>query len=127
MKKTIIGLAVAGLMAAGSAFATDMPDDLIKAGGFACASCHKIDAKVVGPAWRDVSKFYNGKMEKSAGGKTVKEATDGKGVEEFLIGKVSKGGKGNWGSMAMTPNDPSGAKKADIKKLVDFILGLEKK
>ncbi|MDR0480671.1 MAG: cytochrome C [Gallionellaceae bacterium] len=129
MKSIIVSMmAAAGLMIAGSAFAdTPMPDDLIKPNGFLCEGCHKVDSKLVGPAWRDVSKFYNGKTDKSAGGKTLKEATGGKTPRDWLIEKVSKGGKGNWGAVAMSPNDPSGAKKAQIEKLVDFILGLEKK
>ena len=124
MKSIITGMiAAAGLMVAGSAMAADMPD-LAKKNN--CTACHAIDHKVVGPAWMDVSKFYNGKMEKSAAGKTVKEATGGKSAEEFLVGKVSKGGSGNWGSMPMTPNDPSGSKQGEIKELVKFVLGLAK-
>jgi len=115
--------AAAGLMVAGSVLAADMPDAAKKNG---CTACHAIDKKVVGPAWMDVSKFYNGKMEKSAGGKSVKEATGGKAPAEWLLTKVSKGGSGNWGSTPMIPNDPSGSKQADIKGLVDFVLGLAK-
>jgi len=126
MKSIIVSMmAAAGLMIAGSASATDMPA-IVKEGGFQCAGCHQVDTKLVGPSWRDVSKFYNGKMEKSAGGKTLKEATGGKNPEEYLIEKISKGGKGNWGAVPMSPNDPTGAKKADIKKLAEFILNLEK-
>jgi len=40
--------------------------------------------------------------------------------------KVSHGGTGNWGSMPMIANDPAGTKQADIKELVEFILGLAK-
>ena len=124
MKSIIVSMfAAAGLMVAGSVLAVDMPA-AAKANG--CTACHAIDKKVVGPAWMDVSKFYNGKMEKSAGGKTVKEATGGKSAEEFLVGKVSKGGSGNWGSAAMIANDPTGKKAADIKGLVEFVLGLAK-
>lgn len=128
MKSIIVSMmAAAGLVIAGSAAAeTEMPA-LVKEGGFQCAGCHKVDSKLVGPAWRDVSKFYNGKLDKTTAGKTVKEATGGKTPEEWLIEKVSQGGKGNWGAVPMSPNDPTGAKKADIKKLVEFILGLEKK
>ena len=126
MKSIIVSMiAATSLMAAANASATDMPA-IVKDGGYQCAGCHQVDKKLVGPAWRDVSKFYNGKMDKSAGGKTVKEATGGKTPREWLIEKISKGGKGNWGTAPMSPNDPTGAKKADIEKIVDFILGLEK-
>ncbi len=51
-------------------------------------------------------------------------------LEEGLVMKVSKGGKGNWtavtGGVPMIANDPTGAKKAQIEELVKFILGLAK-
>ncbi|MCG6933835.1 MAG: c-type cytochrome [Gallionella sp.] len=107
MKSIIFSLALAGLMVSGGAMATGMPD-LAKSHG--CTACHSIDRKIVGPAWMDVSKKYKGKA----------------GAEAKLIAKVSKGGGGVWGHVPMPPMDPSGAKKADIKKLVDFILALAK-
>jgi len=115
-------------MTACLAQAVDMPDAAKKNG---CTNCHTIDHKVVGPAWMDVSRFYNGKMEKSAAGQTLKEATGGKDPEAFLIQKVSKGGHGNWGNASMIANDdvyhqPSEPKQAVIKELVEFILGLAK-
>ena len=100
-----------------------MPDIAKKNG---CTACHAIDKKVVGPAWMDVSKFYNGKMDKTTAGKTLKDATGGKAPADWLLTKVSKGGSGNWGSAAMIANDPSGAKQAQIKELVQFVLGLAK-
>jgi len=108
MKSIIVSMMVAaGLMVAGSAMATDMPAIAKKNN---CTACHAIDKKVVGPAWMDVSKKYKG------------DAT----AEAKLITKVSKGGSGVWGSMPMPANDPAGTKQADIKELVQFILGLAK-
>ena len=40
--------------------------------------------------------------------------------------KVSKGGSGNWGTMAMPANDAPGKKQAEMKELVTFVLGLAK-
>ncbi|MDR2196189.1 MAG: cytochrome C [Gallionellaceae bacterium] len=127
MKKIIVSMmAAAGLMIAGSAAAdTPMPTDLISAGKFACTGCHKVDSKLVGPAWRDVSKFYNGKTAATSEGVSLKDATGGKSAKDYLIEKVSKGGKGHWGKTPMSPNDPSGAKKAEVAALVDWILALE--
>jgi cytochrome c len=123
MKSFIIGLAAAaGLMVAGSVLAVDMPD-LAKKNG--CTACHAIDKKVVGPAWMDVSKKYKGV-------KTYKYLEDGKEypLVDGLVMKVSKGGKGVWtsvtGGIPMIANDPSGAKKAQITELVNFVLGLDK-
>jgi cytochrome c len=107
MKYIIASMAVAGLMVAGSAMATDMPDLAKKSG---CASCHSIDKKLVGPAWMEVSKKYKGDA----------------GAEATLIAKVSKGGGGVWGTTAMPALDPSGKKQDDIKQLVQFILTLAK-
>jgi cytochrome c len=106
MKYIIVGIA-AGLMAAGSAMATDMPD-LAKKNG--CAACHSIDKKIVGPAWMDVAKKYKGDA----------------GAEAKLIAKVSKGGSGVWGKTPMPAIDAAGKKQNDIKQLVQFILALDK-
>jgi cytochrome c len=107
MKSIIVSIAAAGLMVAGSAMATDMPD-LAKKNG--CAACHSIDKKVVGPAWMDVAKKYKGDA----------------GAEARLIAKVSKGGGGVWGATPMPALDPSGKKQDAIKELVEFILALAK-
>jgi cytochrome c551/c552 len=108
MKSIIVSMMVAaGLMVAGSATATDMPAIAKKNN---CTACHAIDKKVVGPAWMEVSKKYKGDAS----------------AEAKLITKVSKGGSGVWGSMPMPANDPAGTKQADIKELVQFVLGLAK-
>lgn len=124
MKSYIIGVfAALVLMVSVNIFAVDMPDIAKKN---QCTACHTIDKKSVGPALMDVSKFYNGKMEKTTAGKTLMEATGGKTPSEWLLFKVSHGGSGNWGSAAMMPNDPTGKKQADLKALIDFVLGLAK-
>ncbi len=117
MKSIIAGLmSAAALMFAGSALATEMPD-LAKKNG--CSACHAIDKKVVGPAWQDVADKYKDAKTFSFGGKDYP-------LEEGLMMKVSKGGSGNWGSIPMIANDPSGAKQPVIKELVEFVLGLAK-
>lgn len=74
-----------------------------------CLVCHKIETKLVGPAWLDVSKRYKGDHEAKA----------------RLISKVKAGGKGNWtevtGGIAMPPNSPR-VSDENIEKLVTFIL-----
>jgi cytochrome c len=136
MKSIFVSMiAAAGLMVAGSASATDMPDLAKKSG---CTACHTIEKKLVGPAWRDVSKAYNkvGATGTAVDPKAYQETQKvadilkehGKANSEaWLEEKVAKGGKGNWfKSTPMTPNAPK-VSAADIKTLVDFILGLEKK
>lgn len=73
-----------------------------------CFSCHAIDKKLVGPAWKDVAAKYRGQ----------------KGAEAKLIDKVAKGGSGAWGAVPMPPNSPQIA-QADIKTLVRYILSLK--
>ena len=125
MKSIIVSMiAGAGLMIAGSAMATDMPELAKKSG---CTACHAIDKKVVGPAWMDVSKAYNSNGATTTGKKVadiLKEHNAAK-PEDWLLQKVAKGGTGNWGTAAMIPNSPK-VSDADIKTLVEFVLGLAK-
>jgi cytochrome c len=79
---------------------------LILANAHKCFSCHNIDKKVVGPAWRDVAARYRG-MD---------------WAEDTLIAKVRQGGAGAWGSIPMIPH--SEMTQTDIKALVKFILSL---
>lgn len=107
MKSIVVSMiAAAGLMVAGSAMAVDMPEIAKKNN---CTSCHAIDKKVVGPAWMEISKKYKGQAD----------------AEAKLITKVAKGGSGSFGSMPMPPNAPK-VSEADIKTMVEFILGLAK-
>lgn len=93
------------------ALADDSALALAKKSG--CFACHNVDRKVVGPAWKDVSKHYQGDA----------------GARARLVKKVKTGGKGNWtkvtGGVPMPPYSPRVA-DADIEKLVDFILALAK-
>lgn len=76
-----------------------------------CLVCHKIESKLVGPAWQDVSNRYKGDPEAKA----------------RLIAKVKTGGKGNWtketGGIAMPPYSPR-VSDENIEKLVTFVLSL---
>jgi cytochrome c len=72
-----------------------------------CFSCHAIDRKLVGPAWKDVAAKYRGQ----------------KGAEVRLVEKVAKGGSGVWGAVPMPPNSPQ-VGEGDIRTLVRYILGL---
>ena len=108
MKSIIVSMiAAAGLMAAGSAMAADMPALAKKMN---CTACHAIDKKVVGPSWQDVANKYKG---------------DATAAEKLRV-KVSKGGSDAWGTMPMPPSDAAGTKQAEMKELVAFILGLAK-
>lgn len=73
----------------------------------ACMSCHGVDKKIVGPAFKDVAKKYAG--DKTAAAK--------------LMAKVKTGGKGVWGEIPMPPNPQ--VSDADNKKIIDWVLSLK--
>ncbi|WP_089828592.1 c-type cytochrome [Chitinophaga filiformis] len=72
-----------------------------------CKTCHKVDVKLVGPAYKDVAQKY--------------EATDAN--IEMLADKVISGGSGHWGEVAMTPHPD--VSKEDAKEMVKYVLSLK--
>jgi cytochrome c len=73
-----------------------------------CKSCHLIDQKSAGPAYRDVAKRYE---------KDVRAI-------EVLSDKVLKGGSGVWGEVAMAAHPQ--VTKAQAVQMVEYILSLAK-
>lgn len=73
-----------------------------------CFTCHDINTKKVGPAYKDVAAKY--------------EENDA--VVDSLANKVIKGGAGNWGQVPMTPH--AQLSKDDAKAMVRYVLGLKK-
>ncbi len=73
-----------------------------------CLACHSVEAKILGPAWKEVAAKYKGK----------------RGAANKLVEKVKKGGSGVWGTIPMTPNSPRVSDK-DIATLVNWILSLK--
>lgn len=74
-----------------------------------CLTCHKIDEKLVGPAYRDVASKY--------------ELND-ENVNK-LAEKVVKGGSGVWGEVAMPANTVISPE--DAKAAVRYVLMLRNK
>jgi len=74
--------------------------------GTDCLSCHKIDSKLVGPAYQEVAGKY----------------TDAD--IDHLAQKIIDGGKGVWGDIPMTPH--AGLSKENAQKMVKYILSLKK-
>lgn len=74
-----------------------------------CTTCHAIDTKVTGPAYRDVANKYQNN-----------EAT-----VDSLAAKVIKGGSGVWGNIPMTPHPA--LSEADAKEMVKYVLSLKNK
>jgi cytochrome c len=105
MKALMLTIALAGsMLVAGQASAEDGKALAQKSG---CLACHSVDAKILGPAYKDVAAKYKGD----------------KAAEAKLVEKVKKGGSGTWGPMPMPANSPQ-VKDEDIKTIVHWILSL---
>ena len=74
--------------------------------GADCLSCHKMDAKLVGPSYQDIAEKYTA------------------GDKDALAQKIIEGSKGVWGDIPMTPHP--GLEKESAKKMVAYILSLKK-
>ena len=73
----------------------------------ACMACHKVDAKLIGPGFKEIAAKYKG--DKTA--------------EAKLIDKVKKGGAGVWGSVPMPPHPQ--VPDAEVKTVVQWVLSLK--
>ena len=93
-------LALAGTLASLPAVA-----DLALATARNCMSCHNIDRKVVGPAYKDVAAKYRGD----------------KAAQARLASKIRQGGGGVWGVVKM-PANPQ-VNEAEANALAAWILG----
>ncbi len=71
-----------------------------------CLSCHGIENKVTGPAYKDVAKKYAGQD-----------------VSARLATKVMNGGTGVWGTQAM-PANPQ-VSRAEAEALIRWVLSLQ--
>jgi cytochrome c len=95
----------AALAAAGNALAED---GAALAQSHNCLTCHAVDSKKVGPAFKEVAAKY--KNDKNA--------------EAMLEKKVRSGGGGNWGKMPM-PATAHSVSDSDIKNIVQWVLSLK--
>jgi len=88
-----VGVVVASLAVAGAAYAQE---DLAKSSG--CLTCHAVDTKKMGPAFKDIAAKYKGKAD----------------AEATLVANL-KAGKGH--PAVKVPD-------ADLTKLVKWVLSL---
>lgn len=101
LRYSAVSMAVSLVLCAPSAWA-----DPALAQAKNCMTCHTIDKKVLGPAFKDVASKYKG--DKSAA--------------DRLATKVIKGGSGAWGTAYMPAN--AQVNEAEAKKLVAWVLSL---
>ncbi|MGB9130536.1 MAG: c-type cytochrome [Thiobacillus sp.] len=103
MNKLMMTAASAALLALSGAASADQA----LAQKSACMSCHGIDKKIVGPAFKEIAKKY-------AGDKTA---------HDTLVAKVKTGGKGVWGPIPMPPSPQ--VKPEDASKIIEWVLSLK--
>jgi cytochrome c len=94
-------LALAGLAAFSSAALAD--EALAKKKG--CMACHRLDRKLIGPAYKEVAQKYS---QKDVG---------------MLVDRIMNGSSGVWGPVMMVPN--KGITKEEATQLVEWILSLK--
>ncbi|MFC0772832.1 c-type cytochrome [Terrimonas alba] len=73
-----------------------------------CLTCHKVDEKLTGPAYREVANKY---------------ASEGSDIVPKLAEKIIKGGVGVWGQVPMTAHPT--LSQADAEQMVKYILLLK--
>lgn len=73
-----------------------------------CKTCHRIDSKLIGPAFQDVAEKYPASEVNIS----------------MLTRKVITGGSGHWGDVAMTPHPSLSA--SDAEEMVKYVLSLKK-
>lgn len=74
-----------------------------------CRTCHLIEEKNIGPAWRDVANKYAG-MDTAV---------------KYLAHKIIKGGAGVWGQVPMAPHE--NMSQEDAETLAQYVLLLKNK
>ncbi len=103
MNKLMIAAASAALMVMSGVASADQA----LAQKNACMSCHGVDKKIVGPAFKEVAAKYKGDS----------------GAQARLVAKVKAGGKGVWGQVPMPPSPQ--VKDEDLNKIVSWVLSLK--
>ena len=69
----------------------------------ACTSCHGVTNKIVGPAFQDVARKYDGRAD----------------VVSYLTGKIRSGGQGVWGAIPMP--EQAQLKDADARAIAQWL------
>lgn len=103
MKRALFALAALAVLSV-PAFAAD---ELALAQSKNCMSCHAVDKKLVGPAYREVAAKYAGQRD----------------AADRLAAKIMKGGSGVWGPVPMPAN--SQVNEAEAKRLASWVLTLK--
>ncbi|ADJ62621.1 MULTISPECIES: c-type cytochrome [Herbaspirillum] len=95
-------------LVAGSAISAEAMANAQLAKSKNCMACHSVDAKIVGPAFKEVAKKYAGQKD----------------AEAKLTQKVLNGGGGVWGAVPM-PANKGQVSEAEARELVKWVLTLK--
>jgi cytochrome c len=101
MKRIALSASLALALSSGAALAADA-QQLLK--DKACLSCHTLDKKLVGPAYKDVAAKYKARKD----------------AEAYLTKKIREGSTGVWGPIPMPPNGT--VNEAEAKTLAKYVL-----
>ena len=101
MKYLALSMSLGVALASGAALAADA-EQLLK--DKACLSCHQVDKKLVGPAYKDVAAKYKARKD----------------AEAYLASKIKGGSTGVWGPIPMPPN--AGVNDEEAKTLAKFVM-----
>jgi cytochrome c len=101
MKTLAVPASLALALASGASLAADA-QQLLKDKN--CLTCHQLENKVVGPAYKDVAAKYKARKD----------------AEAYLVSKIKGGSTGVWGAIPMPPNGTVNDEEAHT--LAKFIL-----
>ena len=104
MKVLAVSMSLGLAFASGAVIAADA-QQLLK--DKACLSCHQLDKKLVGPAYKDVAAKYKARKD----------------AEAYLASKIKGGSTGVWGPIPMPPNGTVNDEEA--KTLAKFVMTLK--
>jgi cytochrome c len=104
MKSLALSAAISLSLCSGAALAADGPQ-LLK--DKSCLSCHTLDNKLVGPAYKDVAAKYKARAD----------------AQDYIVKKIRGGSTGVWGVIPMPPNTTVSEDEAKI--LAKYILSLK--
>ena len=103
--KTYVFLAVLAGLCCGPAWAQGIELERVTANN--CFSCHQVDAKRVGPAFRLIAERFAGND----------------GARDYLAHAIRSGGRGRWGAIPM-PAQPQVSER-DANLIAEWILALD--
>ncbi|WPD21533.1 MAG: c-type cytochrome [Candidatus Electrothrix aestuarii] len=101
MKSSVVALVVASLLVAGSAFASE---ELTKKNN--CMACHQLDAKAMGPSYKDIAAKYKDDADAVA----------------TLEKSIKEGSKDKWGGPMPMPAQAQAGD--DAKAIAEWIMSL---